>query len=426
MKRIVLIVIGLFLLLGCAVRTPTIIPAVLPTSLRATVTVVAPAATLTPTNKPVVTPVPLSTPTPVVSPTFSGTPVSKIVQNCLTVSDQEVPLLTVAESGTVLTTTGWDDPWMLINLQTASKYKLPLTKDTDRQLPLVGLRQVSPNKNFLAYTEFTLDNSRNVTVQILRVVDSKGNLLATEGFTRDQIFNDWRWLDNERLEIFFLQDQMSGKVSLFNPFTKQWQSLTEKFPNFYQDFDLHPSQWWVDYNPNLEWAVYLGQIEPDAAGPVVFDILADKPIWQATGYLWGLNVPQWSPSGQEVAVVVEGKLYRINRSGRAIAAPLSDDDQVMVFSWSPNERYIAMLVRYKEDAEKGRLMVYDIPSNQVIDYCYPSNVSHDNNPPLWSTDSQQLIYNILFTNTDILVDIPSNMASKLKDINVLAWMNSIK
>lgn len=378
-------------------------------------------ATNTPNSVPAVT----VTSSPLPIPTISVTPNSKIMQSCITVGDKEFSLPEVAKNGTIIIGNP-DHSLALLDLQTTNHYNAPLATKKDEQafLPLYGM-DASPDGNNLAYTEFIQDQSGKSIKDIIWVIDARGRVLMSEAINPNIAFSDWHWIDNKRLEFPLSKAKIDGNVAIFNPFEDQWEYLSNRLPDFFQAFDLYPSRWRVDYSPDLEWVIYLGQITRDTSGPIIWDVVSQKTIWQASGSFVGNYVPQWSPSGREVAVVVEGVLYRINRSGQVSSPPLSDENQVVSFSWSPNEKYMALLVRNEKDSMQGRIMLYDITSDQVIDFCIPEDSLREYDPPLWSIDNQMFVYRLSLSGTELLVDVENKIAYKLRDTGVLAWMNSI-
>jgi WD40 repeat protein len=327
----------------------------------------------------------------------------------------------VAQNGTLVLSSSLDTSPYLFDIRNRIRYDLPLVQKENR-LPLLGI-DISPDENSIAYVE-RIQNSQPENK--IWVVDAKGNVLASDTLKENPLFNRWRWLDEKTLQFVFLQATADGTVALFNPFTKEWQYLSSTLPNFYTGYELARSSWLVDYNSNLEWVIYLGYIGDNELGPIVRDITANKTLWQMPGVFASANIPSWSPLGDEVAVVVNGRLYRITRDGRAIPLPdLGESREIIGFSWSPNGKQIALLVKLNQPQVKGYLMLYDVQSDTVIDYCVEDDLVSAINLPVWSVDSQQFFYKI-GTTTPILVDMKQNTVFELsEDVELLGWINSI-
>lgn len=323
-RKTLLISILLALLVGC---TSTInSPIETATQERTIATTITP--TITNTLAPVLTEPPTrSIPTEISSNNF--------VQLCLQIENKKMPLIEVAKYGTVVVGGGMDESPYLLDLQTLLRYDLPLTQKENR-LALFG-NDVSPDGESLAYIE------RVQTAQPINklwVIDANGQVLAGQSISQNLLFGNYHWLDDKQLQLLFFQSRKDGTVALLDPFTNDWKYLTNQLPNFYDDYELSRSSWLVDYNPNLEWVVYLGNIGDYGLGPIVRDIAANKTIWQMSGTFAGANIPSWSPLGNELAVVVNGQLYRISRDGTAIPLPdLGADSEIAGFSWSPNGQY---------------------------------------------------------------------------------------
>jgi hypothetical protein len=361
---------------------------------------------------------------PTEPPTLQASPDSKGMPTCPTVSGDPVELNQVTKVGTVLVK-DWsgETRWSLLNLLTGKSIPLP-SDGEESSRPTLGESIVSPDRNHLAYLELSTNTAGQTSKVILRVVDANGTLVTNQKFYPEQFFQEWRWLDRERLEIITPANRATGTILLFNTLTGQWQSLTNKFPNMYQDFELRPSQWSVSYSPDMTWAIYLGQFAPAGAGPVVWEITSDRVIWESISSFWGIHVPQWSPIGNVVAVIVNDTLYRINHEGQAEPVPLADTNQVVNFSWSPDGQHLAMLVRDQPEMDNGRLLVYTPASGETIDFCNTRKISYLNPAPIWSPDSRMLIDYLPISGDHILIDIQNRAEYQLKPINILVWMNS--
>lgn len=381
------------------------------------------------------TPIMINTIVPTTSETstpFFATQITSnnIVQNCLEISDNEIPLNEIANHGTVVIGGTIDASPYLLDFQTGLHYDLPFQAKHDIGY-FFGFH-TSPDGNKFAYVEPVENSAKELVGAMLWIVDAKGNVITSQviapeiplaGFTST---NSWRWLDNMHIEFYFQQTKRDGTVKIFDLSTKVWKNHFIKLPNFYTDFDLERSEWLVEYSPNLDWVIYLGGVNGHGLGPSVWDETANKIIWQMPGVFAGANIPSWSPIGNEVAITVNGTLYRISKNGTAISSPyLGTQREIVGFSWSPNGEHIALLVRINQPQIQGYLMMYDIQGNTVTDYCIEDDLVSAINLPVWSADGQQLFYKIGTTNP-IVVDIGKNAVFGVSDdIELLEWMNSI-
>jgi WD40 repeat protein len=350
----------------------------------------------------------------------------KIVQQCISIAN-ETPLQKVGQKGTVVLSNGRDDPIHLLDLQTGEQYSLPFLQTKHNLVSLSGLH-VSPDGTKLAYVEDILNQNRDTTRENIWVVNAKGTVLASQTIDAIILSGKWRWMDNESMQFQLLKvTPQDGTVIIVNPFTKVSKYVSNQLPYYYQYFDIVSPSWSVDYNPNLEWVVYLGNIGASGQGPIVRDVVAGKTIWQAAGSFPTINVPDWSPTGDQVAVLVDGNLYRIKRSGQVTELPgPGDGGNIMGFSWSPDGRYFILLVRYELPTLKGYLMLYDVQANQVIDSCIEDDSLNNLNLPVWSADSRQFFFRTNQTGIPMLVDIQQKSAYKLPEqTEILGWMNSI-
>jgi hypothetical protein len=389
-------------------------------------------STKTPVSGHTVLPVQITdTSTPFVTSTFGEEPNDAVIRNCLDVGNEKVSLSTILTVGTLAIYDNMEESSYLLELETKSRYPLPLKK-TNKTFP--PIMYVSPNGYYLAYVEDIQNESGDIIRQNIWVVDSKGTVLTDQPINPELLFSEWRWLDNDRLELNFRSvTPKDGTVVIFYPFKNKWEYLTNKLPNFYQYFDLKPPWWLIDYNSDLEWVVYLGQLEEVYTGVILWNVKSEEIIWQYADPNASIKVPKWSPSGTEVAVIVGGHLYLIKRNGDITITPdLGADSEIMGFVWSPDGNYIALLVRYNRPQLDGYLMFYDVQNKVIVDYCLQSDNLSGGYLPLWLENGQQIFFELISMKDDIpqqtpiIVDIKKeNVYQLTKDIMPLAWMNSI-
>ncbi len=405
MKKLAWILVSL-LLVGCSANTPV------PTS---------PASdTATQTS------VPKKTPTS--STAISEENINNLLQDqCPEIGTNLVSLQDVAKVGTVVLYDSSSLSPYLLNLETDSRYPLHLKKLDYLAAPSM---HISPNGNYLAYIE-NVKGDLGYS-QLIWVVDSKGSVLASQSINPELLFSEWRWLDDESIELDFQSlTPKDGTVAIYYPFKDEWLYLSNTLPNFYPYFDLDSTFWLVEYSANLNQVVYLGGIEEFIFGPILWDVDSGEAIWQMADSNTSVRIPRWSVSGDKVAIPNEGNLYIIDLDGQITTIPdLGRDSEIMNVVWSPDGNYIILLVRYNLPEIEGYVMLYDIQNNKVTNYCLQSDNLFAGSP-LWSSDSQFFFFQLITMHrggpreTPVLVDVKQNSVHLLPDDEMpLAWMNT--
>jgi WD40 repeat protein len=361
-----------------------------------------------------------------ISPTVVEDPV---VKKCLPVNENMVNFADVAPSGTLAV---YDKKLMsafLLDLETGTQYPLPFK--TGEFIPLPVLR-VSPTGKYMAYVEDVQNLSGDIVKQVIGVIDNKGTVLISQSVNPEILFTNWRWLD-ERLE--FNLDSMTpedGTVAIYDPFMNEWQYISNKLPNFYEYYDLDRSRWLVDYSSSLDRVVYLGQINGQGIGSILWDTNLQKVVWQTDQRKAIIKTPRWAPSKNIVAVIKDDHLFLIDQDGKVNTSPgLGEEFEIMNISWSPDGNYIAMLVRSTNSDRSGGIFLYDVRYNQIIDYCIKNDDTVGIFSPLWSENSQYVVFDIIENYSDgprnkqILIDIKEHQAHQIaEDFYPLEWVSS--
>ena len=354
-------------------------------------------------------------------------PAPLVIQRCLGIS-RELPFEEVVRDGTIIVDTQ-DSALRLIDLETGNSYEqFPLQRDPYRLSDL----HLSPDKTALAYYEHFLNTNGKLEKSVMWITNAKADVLAQISLSPDNA-GQFRWLDNDHLQIYSNITYQDGTVEILNPYTGELRQLTNDLPNLFQNQynDLIP--WLVEYNRDLDTVVYFGRSDGVKSGPIVWNINEQKVIWQDPDAGMIDSIPLWSPTKDDVAIVDDsGQLYIINRDGTT-NQPLKLETQTNVrrFSWSPDGNVIAFW-NADDNFEQSKLMIYDNRTNQVTDYCIVADETSGSDP-IWSPDSQMFFVHMRikkgdgsFSGSTILVDIIHDAAYQIsRKPKLLEWMNSI-
>lgn len=373
----------IFALVSCAAPTPTNTPA--PTVAATLLT-----ETLTPLPSPTVT--------------ATSTPEIQFARQCLPVQQKVFGLDEVA-SGTILLFSHQKSPDFVMNIKTRMIHWIP-TFDSG------GM--VSPNGDLYAYVEH-VEHQQN-THSIIWVINAQAEIISQtklQGW-----YSPPRWLDNNRIII---STNEFGTLMVVNVLTGGDQIISNKLPTLYT-FHAGGPFWRVEYSPDLEWVAYF-YFEPGSDyGTIVYDVVTKQYLWQSTNGDEGQ--PAWSPDGQEVAVIGDGQLYLVDRSGNARTISNEIATKTQNPSWSPDGRYIAF---WSGEGYSGinHLMTFDKSTGVITNYCVENPYPHN---PIWSPDSRFLLVNQNMESGAILIDIQELTAQRIENIpdsTIFAWMNSI-
>ena len=372
------------------------------------------------------TPTPSLTATLVALPTVlpSSTPDLTIVQRCLEIKDySSLPTLPIT-TGTVVI--GKEEPHIyLLDLATGTRYEFSYSQD-----PLHGSgMQVSPDGNSLAYNEDILDTSGKSISRKLWVINARGEILVNKSFGIYE-FGQFRWLDDRYLQVYTNQTLEDGSVAIFDLDTEKLSLFSPSLPSFHRRSDAVPPIWIVEYAPNQEYAVYYGDFENTNMAPMMSNIITQQVIWQFPARGRTRGIPLWSPRGNQVAMVIDQQLYLVDTNGQVVELPkLKNGNNIFKYTWSPDGSHIVFWAA-RDQETRADLMVYDLDSKQVIDYCIEAD-----NPfgsvPVWSTNG--LLFTVTVVKRDanstsssrLFVDIQKNVIYKIsKEMQPLEWMNS--
>jgi Tol biopolymer transport system component len=224
--------------------------------------------------------------------------------------------------------------------------------------------------------------------------------------------------------------------------------LAPDFPNIY---DGYPKPYWDDpwntslvvYNPSLTRAVYLAK---PGRVYVLWDMEKEKSLidWVSMDTE---HPPHWSPDGSKFLMhvidasdtpgVYPNGLYLVNDNGIVTLPVLLTyaESQISVtdYFWSPSGLYVALLASGGKNSSSGesksRLLILDIQTRQVVDYCVEFNLYGVGEPSLiWSPDDTQILLNDKYNKDHrrvILVDLAKGKAFPIaEDVIATGWMKS--
>ena len=398
-------------------------------SLSAVALCLASCVTLTPT---------IRTPVSTVSARITFAPESQIVQRCPDIQ-------TVADPNLIA------QGQILLNIFDGSTDLL--FKDFHRQrtqtVSLLGAytsdAKVSPDRKHLAFKRNLYDsNQRNAVAEELALVNADGveKQLAWQ--------NGWGriagWLDNEHL-LVVPRDQPAGTVSIINVSTDQQQTLVPSFPDVYDEYP--PTSWWTEavYNSTLTRVAYFRKAPQ--LGVALWDLQTGKVLAELNSE-WTISVqPEWSPSGTWLAVSAPPDLSRkennelllINEQGvisqRTDFSSLYSRTRIVGLSWSPNGDLITFWLTASQSdvfTEPAHLVVFDLKTQRLVEYCLKGRDSTGGTLPLWSPNSQQVIvehFSGVNSSRFVILDVEDNYAFQLRDgfvedhgatAEIIGWM----
>jgi len=356
----------------------------------------------------------------------SSTPDQTIVQHCTEVKDNSsFPTLPDIATGTIVVDKGGSDINLLV-LATGEHYKFPYSQNPWYFSDM----HVSPDGNSLAYIENIQNQSKNIIGRKLWVINARGEMLVNKSFGIKD-FGQFRWLDNHQLQVYTDQTLEDGTVAIFDLDTKKMNLLSPKLPSFHHRSNAAPASWLIEYAPNLEQVVYYGDFNTTNMAPMMSNIITQKVIWQFPTNGRTRGVPLWSPKANQVAIVVDQQLYLVDTKGQVVELPkLKSGNNILKHTWSSDGSHIAFwAIRNQED--KADLMVYDLDSKQITDYCIVGDNPYGS-APVWSPTGLLFAVSVVKSDANstesfhLLVDVQNNLIYKIpKGLQPLEWMNSL-
>lgn len=324
--------------------------------------------------------------------------------------------------------------------QSGNKVSYPLS-ESQRYYYFV----TSPNKNFLAFTEGkTLPISYNVIV-LNRSGEETGRFNLPEDWTLFDWLNDEKILVRQIRIQNMLQNDKNELIAI-NPINGSQETFLTDFPNLHTKETLALWGALTVFDPTSSRVLYL-KVEGQEYESVLWNIYSNKEIAQFDGGKW----PKWSPSGNQLAIVIEDKsiiseeLFSIDKQGTMTQfTSLKEyfkDVQIHFPVWSPNERYIAFWLSTSFPVETAQLAILDTETLNIDVFCYPINpypfrfgdyltlgysyYQINSAIPIWSPDSNFLLVedNKDSVITTYLFDLQNHTMTKLVDnARPVSWL----
>lgn len=371
--------------------------AVLPT---ATNTVVSP--TVIPTSMAFATPT--FTPAPSMTPVLA--PPNMMFQKLCDSEFSQLGNMAI-QSGTLLFhTLEQVDIWQATQGTISEAHTIPSPSFLDYRLS----GSFSPNNASLVITNKAVSPA---TFEVFSMDDNPPQMFLWQDNWPNVEEHTMHWFDNDSLQIYtndgyFLISALTGEV-------EQIFSYPD-LPDGEIILADHPTH-----------LVYLNQ----KSHVVIHDIYNQEDIYESEISLGNQLAIAWSPDGTSLLFWGNtGELYLVDLTGNEEQitdfSSLLDLLWVQSIYWSPNQRYIALLVTAKfpdePQQDRGlRLFVFDRELRTLNDYC---SVDYDNRFAVldWSPDSKQLLISHRPELPDIILDVATGEVTQLpEDIKVIAW-----
>ncbi len=324
----------------------------------------------------------------------------------------------------------------VIDMQTGTGPTL-LDKDYDSS----GYIIQSPDRNWLAYKA----KSRAEKTYVLVIQSADG----LEHFTYPLNYQEWDgivyWLDNQTLVLWHYERPRTS-IILWNPFTGEKTPMGMDYPDILSDNWEWLQHSWTSvtiYAPSLRYLVYLKDNNGNILEPrmVLWDREAKRPIAtiEDFGYTWVWPLWKLDESGLVYVKAMPGlrpiydadEVYFLSIEGENTQlTQLSNhfpEATIWKYNWSPDERFLALNVRTSMNGGEHRLLVLDLSSLALTDYCLEPQ---DFSQLIWSPDSQQLAFTEQLPDkrlrTVVIDVVKQNAFVVADDSEPTAWLRARK
>lgn len=293
--------------------------------------------------------------------------------------------------------------------------------------------EMSPNRNWLAYTKWQGSNAWLVIVdaqgKIVNEVQKNTNF-DDVGNPEEGTWTNYAWLDDQHLIIKVVNWSMDEMV-LLNPFTNDRQTIFADYPH--NNYIFNANKLFTIYDSTLVQAAYPGTLN-GTDSLVLYDIPAQEVLFNAAMYL-PFYRPKWSPDDHMLAATLwesadatQNDLYVIGESGNLqqvthLSSNHTGRESVdaLTVSWSPDSKQIAFLAI--DDHHDHWFMVADLENQQVTDYCLPDAFRI----PIWSPDGTHLALALFLDGDDrgqtVIVDLEQGTSTLVSEnVFPVGWM----
>lgn len=369
----------------------------------------------------------------------SGAQIGTIQSSCLKVASQlpqdiEIP-------GKILLSHRNDLYWFYgTNRETR-----PLTKNIDRKYAYPFDPAVSPDGKWWAYITSRGDLQKRWIV--IEPADSKidewaddPRIIRVAVTWPEGIFIN-RWLDPNHL-VLIRQTRPIYSTIILNPFTgEENEYRLETFENYPQMMDAtrmyfqssnlmpDPTQQMVVY-PQYDNSFFI----------TLWDLQSKKTLAKLKDFEKFKHDPLWAGDGQDFVIAVDTKRdddakirihdwFQVSRDGmvRQLTdfAPFFSTAISWVASRSPNDRYLAFELVYKQDGQDfSKWLIMDLGTGTLLNFCIDSGPGASRNP-VWSPDSRYMLFGKIDNQDNeeaILVDLLRVQVYQLeKDRMPVGW-----
>lgn len=305
---------------------------------------------------------------------------------------------------------------------------------------------VSPDRTLLSVRHVIFDDADRIEKTELLLMSADGKIQKALPWGKGWISADI-WRDNQHLLINIAgldPDENEGKkpekLLWLNPFTGEQRVLIPDFLNPY-DGSMGGTSLAV-YNLDFTRAGYLAM---PGNVYVLWDMQKKKALLEWVNISKG-DPPLWSPDGSRFLMYVADPsdnpepypngLYLVDNDGTVLLPALSDiyagtKISITDYFWSPSGQFVALLAN-AFDRPNGeytqKLLVLDIHTRHIKDYCVEFNPPYNGDPILiWSPDETQILLNDKYDQNHnmriILVDLTNGAAFPIViDMVAIGWM----
>lgn len=305
----------------------------------------------------------------------------------------------------------------------------------------------APDKKWLAYYDYGASK--------LMLLDGNGDMYDIVDWD-DQWHRVLSWLDRDKL-VIQQKGEMTGNsippVGIYSLNDHSYLELTRDYPNQY-----FPAEWeylWTSstiYDPDLTMVIYPAfPTDSQVLSLNLVDLQTGQVIAEIGGYRGGIiSTPKWSPNGDRLATPIERGLPQdytatvyhhqefiiSDRYGNYEQVTNFNDyfeePRIGHFNWSPDGQRIAFWFQNWPESHDEFLMVLDISTRQVVNYCIASDPRDGPSaPPIWSPDGNSLIARVIgYENGEeedniVLIDLKNAYAVTIaQNLRPIGWLIS--